>query len=202
MPRPRRIPLTQERIVQAALVLLDREGLGALSMRRLAKELGVEAMSLYNHVASKDELLAAMVDEVLGAIEVPPQADDWRAWVRTVALRTWRALQAHPALLPVVVSGQGLGDRFFALVDRLFAELEGVGFALDDRVRLWELIRNQVFGSLVQQGGGQTRFDAAAYPSLARAVPAMACSPEESFVRSLDSILGAMSPPGRHGGRS
>ena len=79
------MPLTRIRIVKAAIRLADAEGIEALSMRRLAKNLGVEAMSLYNHVANKGELIDAMLDEVLGRIEVPPEDTAWDDAIRDYA---------------------------------------------------------------------------------------------------------------------
>ncbi len=93
--RPR---LTRERIVGAAIELADAEGIGKLSMRRLAAALGFEVMSLYNHVASKDDLVEAMVDEVLGEVPDPPADADWRTGVRHLATATHDALLAEGGL--------------------------------------------------------------------------------------------------------
>ena len=92
MPASRRTPLTRDRILRAAIRLADRRGLDALSMRKLATTLKVEAMSLYNHVANKDELLDGMVDEVIGEITLPVAGGDWRAAMRARAsARSWSA---------------------------------------------------------------------------------------------------------------
>lgn len=92
-PRPR---LNRDRVLHAAVALADEIGLEALSMRRLAAELGVVPMALYKHVADKEALLDGMVDVVVGEIE-PPDADlDWRAAVRRRVLSARRALLRHP----------------------------------------------------------------------------------------------------------
>ena len=83
----RRAPLTQERVLRAAVALADEQGADALTMRNLGKRLGVEAMSLYNYVASKDDLLGRMVDTVFGEIRVPAEAGDWKAALRSHATR-------------------------------------------------------------------------------------------------------------------
>ena len=70
--------LSRERVLDAAIVLADREGIEALTMRRLARALGVEAMSLYNHIANKEDLEAAIVDRVIGEIELP-EGGDWES---------------------------------------------------------------------------------------------------------------------------
>ena len=84
-----RTPLTRERVLRAAIDLADREGLDALSMRKLAKAVGVEAMSLYNHVANKDDLLDGIIDLVVAEIYVPGADGDWRTELRR------RAVSAH-----------------------------------------------------------------------------------------------------------
>ncbi|MGZ6673728.1 MAG: TetR/AcrR family transcriptional regulator, partial [Solirubrobacteraceae bacterium] len=75
---PRRTPLSRERVLRAAIALADERGAQELTMRKLAKELGVEAMSLYNHVANKDDLLDGMIDIVFGEIEAPLAGGDWK----------------------------------------------------------------------------------------------------------------------------
>ena len=77
MVEAKRRPLSRRRVLEAAVRFADREGLEALSMRRLGAELGVEAMSLYNHVPNKDALLDGMVEVLLGELEVPPEKGDW-----------------------------------------------------------------------------------------------------------------------------
>ncbi len=77
-----RLPLTKARVLRAAVDLADREGLGALTMRRLGGELGVEAMSLYKHVANKEAILDGIVEVVVGEIEVPTDEADWKQAMR------------------------------------------------------------------------------------------------------------------------
>src|SRR3954470_17246025 len=91
----RRTPLNRERVLRAALALADHGGYESLTMRNLAKELGVEAMSLYNHVANKDDLLDGMVDIVFSEIEAPSPGGDWKAELRTRATSTRDALNRH-----------------------------------------------------------------------------------------------------------
>jgi AcrR family transcriptional regulator len=94
---PFRTPLTRERVLDAAIALADAGGIESLSMRKLAKELGVEAMSLYNHVANKGDLVDAIVDRVIDEIELPQSADeDWEAAIRTCAISAHKAFVRHP----------------------------------------------------------------------------------------------------------
>ena len=81
-----RSPLTKERVLQAAVDLADAHGLGALTMRRLGADLGVEAMSLYKHVANKDEILDGIVELVVGAIEIPKEGSDWKEAMKRRAM--------------------------------------------------------------------------------------------------------------------
>lgn len=91
-----RAPLSRQRIVQAAIDIADAEGLGALSMRRLAADLGYEAMSLYNHVANKGDLLDAMADAVAAELERPAPDLGWRPALRADVLAERAALTRHP----------------------------------------------------------------------------------------------------------
>ena len=91
-----RAPLSRERVLGAAVALADRGGIGALSMRKLAQELGVEAMSLYHHVASKEAILDGIVDVVFGEIDLPTGEDGWRAAMRQRAISAREALRRHP----------------------------------------------------------------------------------------------------------
>jgi AcrR family transcriptional regulator len=90
-----RMPLSRERILQAALALADANGIESLSMRKLGDAVGVEAMSLYNHVPSKGDLLDGLIDLVFSEIELPNSADDWKAAMRQRAIAVRAALKRH-----------------------------------------------------------------------------------------------------------
>src|SRR2546428_12496310 len=87
-----RTPLSRERVLRAAIKLADRDGIDSLSMRRLGQEVGVEAMSLYNHVRNKEDILNGMVDVVFGAIDLPSGDVDWAAAMRQLAISVRKAL--------------------------------------------------------------------------------------------------------------
>src|SRR4249919_2616680 len=95
MPKPRRTPLTRERVLRAADALADDNGIESLSMRRLGQELSVEAMSLYNHVANKDDLLNGITDLVVREIELP-EAENWKDALRRHAISAHDVLVSHP----------------------------------------------------------------------------------------------------------
>jgi AcrR family transcriptional regulator len=92
-PRP---PLSRERVVQAAIDLADAGGIGSLTMRRLAQELGVEAMTLYYYVANKDDIHQAMVEFVEAQVELPEPGADWKAAIRRTAISAHEILTRHP----------------------------------------------------------------------------------------------------------
>src|SRR3954453_20255709 len=94
-PEPR-IPLSRDRILQAALELADEGGIESLTMRRLGQELEFEAMSLYNHVANKDDVLDGILDLVLAETELPPPVGDWDAAIRSSAISVHQAFRRHP----------------------------------------------------------------------------------------------------------
>jgi|SRR5215472_3132222 len=99
-----RVPLTKDRVVRAAVSLVDEGGTGALSMRRLGQALGVEAMSLYNHVASKDDLLDGIADHVLSEIDLPAAGGDWEAAIWRCAVSAHDILAAHPWACTLIMS--------------------------------------------------------------------------------------------------
>ena len=91
-----RAPLTRDRVLRAAVELADERGIDALTMRALGQELGVEAMSLYNHVANKGDLVDGMIDLVFSEIDAPAAGGDWKAELRKRAVSTLAALARHP----------------------------------------------------------------------------------------------------------
>jgi AcrR family transcriptional regulator len=119
--------LALERIVAAAVALADAEGLAAVSMSRVAKELGTGAMSLYRYVESKDELLALMVDAALGAVPPTPVEGSWRARLERWAWATVRGLREHPWAVNAPIAGPPLAPHAVAWFEDALAALEGTG---------------------------------------------------------------------------
>ncbi|MFJ8042052.1 TetR/AcrR family transcriptional regulator [Kitasatospora sp. NPDC096147] len=149
MARPRTPLLSRERIVGAALALADAEGLAALSTRRLATELSVSGPSLYNHFATKDELLDAVVDSVMGEVDLSmfgPGAD-WRAALRDWARSYRAALAAHPNVVPVLAQGPGRRPNALRLADAVFGCLVEAGWPRGQATRIGALMRYFVTGS-------------------------------------------------------
>src|SRR5512132_1281472 len=128
--RPRS-PLSPERILGAAVALADREGVDALSMRRLAQELGVVPMALYKHVANKDELLDGMVDVVVGEIDPPAALADWKTAIRRRVLSARRALLRHPWASRVIESRTDPTPVVIGYMDSMIGLFRAWGFSID-----------------------------------------------------------------------
>jgi AcrR family transcriptional regulator len=128
MPTPAR--LSRDRILATAIRLADREGLEAVTMRRLGQALGVEAMSLYKHVANKDAILDGLVERVLAEVELPQAGGDWEAELRGAAISMHDALVRHPWACGLVMapasSPNALGARiqYIEAVLRTFREAD------------------------------------------------------------------------------
>jgi AcrR family transcriptional regulator len=132
-PRPRRAPLTRERVLAEALRLVDEEGLEALTMRALGKRLGVEAMSLYKHVDGKSGLHAGIVGLLWEEVErAVTDADGWREALGSLARRTRALATDHPHAFPLLMSASGFADPMLRALGRGLAVLRDAGFD-DDR---------------------------------------------------------------------
>ncbi len=146
-----RIPLTRERILQAAISLADKEGIEALSMRKLAQELDVKAMSLYNHVANKDDLLDRMVDIVVGEIEVPDRSVDWKTAMRRRAISAHEVLLRHPWAVMELMSRLNVGAAMLRYVDATIGCLHEAGFSLEMADHVWNAIDSHIYGFTLQE---------------------------------------------------
>jgi AcrR family transcriptional regulator len=144
-PEPR-APLTRDRIVRAALEIADEKGVDAVTMRRVGHELGFEAMSLYRHVAGKDDLLNGMLDVVLAEWEVPAETEDWAPAVRSSALSVHAALRRHPWAARLLMSGSHLRPARLDYMDRLLATLRRGGFDADTTYHVYHLLDGHIFG--------------------------------------------------------
>lgn len=152
MSTSRRTPLSRDRILRAGIRLADRKGIDALSMRRLATALKVEAMSLYNHVASKDELLDGMVDIVIGEITLPVLGGDWKATMRARAQSTLAVMTAHPWAPMLIVSRITVGPNRLRYIDTTLGVLREAGFSWAETDRAWNTMDNYILGyTLTQQ---------------------------------------------------
>lgn len=147
MPRARsRTPLSRERILRAALELADEGGIESLSMRRLGHALGFEAMSLYNHVAGKDDVLDGIVDLVLAETEPPPRTGEWSAAVRQSAISVHQALRRHPWAADLMMSADRIIPTRLRHMDSLLGRLREAGFSADTTYYAYHLLDAYVLG--------------------------------------------------------
>jgi AcrR family transcriptional regulator len=146
--RPRQPVLSRQRIVEVATTILDKEGLDALSTRRLARELGVRAPSLYNHFATKDEILDAVADAIISQVDLRMFGKGEWATALTEWARTYRrALAAHPNAVPFLAHGPALRPAALALADAVYGALVEAGWPPSYATRIGAAMRYFVAGS-------------------------------------------------------
>ncbi|MBI5289241.1 MAG: TetR/AcrR family transcriptional regulator [Chloroflexi bacterium] len=145
-----RLPLSRERVLRAAIALADLRGLDALSMRKLGQELGVEAMSLYNHVASKEDLLDGITDAAIGEIELPVLGVDWKAAMRQSGISAHRVLRRHPWAC-ALWTRQAPGPARLRYMDTVFACLRQGGFAIEPTYAAYHVLDFYIVGFTTQQ---------------------------------------------------
>lgn len=146
-----RAPLTRERVLHAALVLADRGGIESLSMRRLGEKLQVEAMSLYNHVADKDDILDGIVDLVFDEIAVPSRRAGWKAALRQRAISAHEALLRHPWATSLMQSRTKPGPATLRHHNAVLGSLRDAGFSVDMAAHAFSLMDGYIYGFALQQ---------------------------------------------------
>ncbi|MBE7383042.1 MAG: TetR/AcrR family transcriptional regulator C-terminal domain-containing protein [Leptolyngbya sp. SIO1E4] len=160
------LPLSRERVLHAALCLADEGGIESLSMRKLAHELGVKAMSLYNHVANKDDILDGIVDIVIREIEVPSLATDWKTAMRRRATSAHAVLLRHPWSTMAIVSRVNVGPAMLRYIDATLGCLYEAGFSITMADHIWNAIDNHIYGFTLQELNFP--FEAAEYADAAK----------------------------------
>jgi AcrR family transcriptional regulator len=150
----KRNPLDREAILDAAIELLDRHGLEGLSMRKLATALGVEAMSLYNHVDGKEALLDGIHERILLSLDPPPpQTRSWQAFVRHQALALHRALLAHPHAIPLFATRPAATPAAIERLGLFLEVLERAGFKPFQALSIVQLVAQLVIGHAMWTNG-------------------------------------------------
>jgi AcrR family transcriptional regulator len=144
--RGRKPGMTIDRIVAAAVAVADADGLDALSMRRVADELGVGTMSLYRYLPGKAELYELMLDAVMGEDPMAPAGDGWRESLTEVARRSLAGYRRHPWLLDASLSRGLVGPNQAAVLDRLLAVLDGTGLTSGQKMAVIGLLIGYVQG--------------------------------------------------------
>jgi TetR/AcrR family transcriptional regulator, tetracycline repressor protein len=141
-----RQPLNRRRVLEEAVRFADREGLEALTMRKLGAELGVEAMSLYNHVPNKNALLDGMVEVVLGELEIPPRNRDWEERIREGYRAFRRLAHEHPNVFPLLVTRPPETMDGVWLVEEFLQSLRGAGFGREEALHAFRSLSSYTFG--------------------------------------------------------
>src|SRR5262245_63701887 len=155
-----RTPLSRERILQTALELADEGGIESLTMRKLGQALGFEAMSLYNHVANKDDVLDGILDLVLSESEPPAPGEDWRTTIRRSAISVYDALRRHPWAVNLLMSPDRVRASRLRYMDALLAALREAGFSPETVYHAYHALDAHIVGfSLWAAGHSLTKED-------------------------------------------
>lgn len=215
--RTGRVPrntLSRDRIVEAALALLDEQGFDAVTMPSLAKRLGVGTMSLYRHVADKDDLIDAVAARVLSGVTVPAgAADDWEGRVVGYLRDLRGASLAHPALSRILAERGLTVGPVFEQLERVHAVLRTAGFSDAGAVHTFYALLTYVFGFVVWElprvhlqpaaayaaawNDALDRLDPADFPNLhAVRGPLTTTASSEQFEYGLAHLVSSLGPPG------
>jgi AcrR family transcriptional regulator len=213
-PRSR---LSRERVLRAAIAHADEGGLEALSMRKLAEELGVAPMALYRHVAHKDDLIDAMVDIVFREIDLPSAGDDWRTAMRRRAISVRDALLRHRWAIGLMESRRNPGPANLRHHDAVIGSLRAAAFDMALAAHAYSLLDAYIYGfaltrmnlpfdtttDIAEMAESMLEpFPTGEYPNLAAFITEHAMKPgydfADEFEYGLDVILDCLERPGTH----
>lgn len=152
-PSRARAPLSRERVLRGAVTVADAGGLAALTIRSLAEELGVKPMSLYHHVAGKDDILDGIVDVVFSEIELPRPGGDWRSELGRRAGSARQVLRRHPWAIGLLESRTSPGPATLRHHDQVIATLRAAGFSLEMTAHAYALLDSYTYGFALQEAG-------------------------------------------------
>jgi AcrR family transcriptional regulator len=141
-----RVPLSRERVLSSAMAIADAGGIGSLTIRSLAAELGVKPMSIYHYVATKDEIIDGIVDLVFGEMDVPSADGDWRAEMHRRSGSARAVLRRHPWAIPLLQSRTAPGPATLRHLDSVIGCLRGAGFTIEMTAHAYALIDSYVYG--------------------------------------------------------
>lgn len=146
-----RTPLSRERVVDAAMALADELGAAGITMRAIAGRLGVEAMSLYNHVASRESILDGMVDAVFGEIDLPTPSTEWKTAIRDRAVSSRAVLLRHPWAVGLMDSRSQPGPATLRHHDAVLGTLRTGGFSVAMSAHAVSMIDSYLYGFVLQE---------------------------------------------------
>jgi AcrR family transcriptional regulator len=147
-PRTR---LNRDKVVRAAIDLADTGGIESLSMRKLGGELGVEAMSLYKHVANKGDLVDGMIDGVFGEIALPSGGTDWKSAMRGRAISVREVMSRHPWATGLMESRTTPGPATLGHHDAVLGSLRGAGFSIELAAHAFSVLDSYIYGFALQE---------------------------------------------------
>jgi AcrR family transcriptional regulator len=215
-----RVPLSRDRVLSAAVGLADAGGVGSLTIRSLADQLGVKPMSVYHYVANKEEILDGIVDLVFAEIELPRAGGDWRAEMRRRAVSARQVLRRHPWAIALLQTRTSPGPATLRHHDAFIGTLREAGFPVTMTAHALAVIDSYVYGFALTEsalpihgpepvaevaGSMMRQYPADAYPHLVEFTVAHVIRPGydfgDEFPFGLDLILDglARSLPGRPG---
>ena len=151
-----RTPLSREQVLRAAVGLADQSGFESLTMRKLGRALGVEAMSLYHHVVGKDVLLDDMIDLVWGEVALPPARGGWRAAIRRTAVSAHKTLLRHPWACGLTISSGRIHPARLRYIDAILARLDGAGLPAALTYHAYHAIDSHIIGFSMWVNGHTT----------------------------------------------
>ncbi len=196
-------------MLDTAIGLLDAEGVEALTMRRLASELGVSAMAPYRHVGSKDELLMVLVDRLAARLVYPPRPREPRGAMLVLWSTIYDSLADHPWVPEVLARRRMMAPSVLDAIEEIHAALRDAGLSIDSAVRAYRLMWNFTLGSLLVRAGATAETpnqqqqlrgapDPERYPMLAAAATAWTAARDRDTYRDdLGALIDALLPAAR-----
>lgn len=204
MPPRTRAGLSRERVLRTALELVDREGVDALTMRRLGRELGVEAMSLYSYVDNKQDLIEGVVEQVFKEMPlIAPGPGPWQERLRNHARGFRATLLRHPHALRLVAGRPIVTEGTMAFVESALVELRSIGLDLATADRVLEVIASFTLGHVAEyvvddlrQGqrrlGGRQAIDRERFPNVSTVQELLPPDPDAEFELGLDFVIAGL----------
>jgi AcrR family transcriptional regulator len=144
-------PLSRDRVLRAAVAFADQHGIASLTMRKLGEAVGVEAMSLYNHLTNKADLLDGMVDLVFSEIGLPDPGTGWKPAMRTRAVAARQALSRHRWAIGLMESRSTPGPATLRHHDRVLGTLRGAGFSVALAAHAYSLLDSYIYGFALEE---------------------------------------------------
>lgn len=202
MPRPR--SLTPARLVAATLAVIDRDGLDALTMRTVAKELGMATMSLYRYVSDRHELEALVVDHVLAGVDVTPPPGSWREQLTVLLGRLRAAVREHPGSVPLLLRHVHTSPASLRWIEATLTVLTAAGLRGAERVVAQRTVVSFLLGTLQNEyyrplsGTGtaaMAQLSTEDFPLVAEtAATALTLRADDEFDRGLEAVLRGLGP--------